>query len=94
MDNELFRYKRKSKIEIGEIYFWTATIHNWIPLLSENIFKDIIIESLDYLTRKGKINVFTFVIMPNHIHLIWRINEKNGNEVAYTSFLKFTAHEF
>jgi REP element-mobilizing transposase RayT len=32
--------------------------------------------------------------MPNHIHLIWRINEKNGKESSYGSFLKFTAHEF
>jgi putative transposase len=32
--------------------------------------------------------------MPNHIHLIWRLNEANGKESAKGSFLKFTAHEF
>lgn len=39
-------------------------------------------------------DIFAFVIMPNHIHLILRANEKNGRETAQGSFLKFTAHEF
>jgi len=33
-------------------------------------------------------------MMPNHIHLIWRMDEHNGKETAQGSFLKFTAHEF
>ena len=52
------------------------------------------IESLHLLSKAGKIDVFGFVIMPNHIHLIWRINEKNGKETSQGSFLKFTAHAF
>ncbi|MCC6287943.1 MAG: hypothetical protein IT249_08660 [Chitinophagaceae bacterium] len=31
--------------------------------------------------------------MPNHIHVIWRINAMNGKETAQGSFLKYTAHE-
>ena len=34
------------------------------------------------------------LIMPNHIHLIWRIKELNGKETAQGSFLKHTAHQF
>jgi len=94
MDNDLFKYQRKSYIKHGVIYFWTATIHRYIPLFTESAYKDIIIESLEHLSQKKKIDVFAFVIMPNHIHLIWRINEKNGKEGSHSSFLKFTAHEF
>ena len=32
--------------------------------------------------------------MPNHIHLIWRVNEMNAKETAQASFLKYTAHAF
>jgi putative transposase len=32
--------------------------------------------------------------MPNHIHVIWRTNGKNGRETVQGSFLKFTAHTF
>ncbi|OJY90880.1 MAG: hypothetical protein BGP13_12820 [Sphingobacteriales bacterium 40-81] len=85
---------RKSYIRIGEIYFWTATINNWMKLLMSDQYKDIIISSFRYLSNAGKIDVFAFVIMPNHIHVIWRINAMNGKETAQGSFLKYTAHEF
>lgn len=57
-------------------------------------YKNVIISSLEHLSNSGKIDVFAFVILPNHIHLIGRINEMNGREAALGSFLKFTAHEF
>ncbi len=91
---DITEHKRKSFMEIGEIYFWTATINNWRHLLQTDAYKKVIVDSLDHLSSKGKIDVFAFVIMPNHIHLIWRTKELNGRETAQGSFLKFTAHEF
>ncbi len=90
----MFEYKRKSFIELGEIFFWTATINKWQRLLQSDSYKDVIIGSLEYLSKAGKVDVFAFVIMPNHIHLIWRVNENNGKEKTQGSFLKYTAHEF
>jgi len=72
----------------------TATIHNWQRLLLKDEYKNVIIHSLSFLSDSGKIDVFGFVIMPNHIHLIWRIKEINGKEITQGSFLKYTAHEF
>jgi putative transposase len=76
---DIFKYKRKSYIEIGEVFFWTATINQWQKLLGEDVYKDVIIDSLEYLSNAGKIDVFVpiaiGIIMPNHIHLIWRTNE-------------------
>ncbi|WP_245224583.1 transposase [Pedobacter ginsenosidimutans] len=92
--DKLFEARRKNYIEIGQIYFWTATINKWQKLLYRNEFKDIILNSFEYLSRLNKIDVFAFVIMPNHIHTIWRINELNGKETAQGSFLKYSAHEF
>lgn len=86
--------QRKSFIESGKIYFWTASIHNWFHLLAEEKFKRVIIDSWENLSHRNKIDVFGFVIMPNHIHTIWQINELNGKESPQASFLKFTAHEF
>ncbi len=93
-DNSQLVIPRKSHIEIGQIYFWTATVNQWIKLLEPDNFKNVIIDSLAYLSRLNKIDVFAFVIMPNHIHIIWRINEMNGKEMPHASFLKFTAHQF
>src|SRR5882672_5510306 len=94
MNEDMFAVRRKSYMEIGEIFFWTATINQWQKLLWSDRYKDVIIDSLDYLSSEGKIDVFGFVIMPNHLHLIWRTKELNGKETAQGSFLKYTAHEF
>ncbi|WP_276501766.1 hypothetical protein [Terrimonas pollutisoli] len=94
MAEDIFKHKRKSYIEIGEVFFWTATINQWQKLLWEDNYKDVILSSFEYLTNEGKIDVFAFVLMPNHIHVIWRTKELNGKETAQGSFLKYTAHEF
>ena len=62
--------------------------------MQQDEYKNVILQSLTYLSNKRKIDVFAFVIMPNHIHLIWRINEHNGKETTQGAFLKYTAHIF
>ena len=86
--------QRKSYTAINKIYFWTATIHKWLPLLDGTINKQIIIDSLKHLSDKELITVYGFVIMPNHIHFIWQQNNLNGKETPKGSFLKYTAHLF
>jgi len=81
-------------MEIGEIFFFTATINGWRHLFQNDQYKKIILYSLNWLSSTGKLDVFAFVIMPNHIHLIWRANALNGKETVQGSFLKYTAHEF
>ncbi|MEY2829661.1 MAG: hypothetical protein RIQ33_1519, partial [Bacteroidota bacterium] len=71
-----------------------VTINKWQHLLEEDAVKKIIIDSLKYLVEQKKIEVYGFVIMPNHIHLIWQTLALNGKESAQGSFLKFTAHAF
>jgi REP element-mobilizing transposase RayT len=94
MDKSIFKFQKKSFIEIGSIYFWTATINQWINSLKRDDYKEVILDSLKYLSALKKIDVFAFIIMPNHIHIIWRINEMNGKEMPHASFLKYTAHQF
>jgi putative transposase len=65
-----------------------------LPLLETDNNKQIIIDSLKYLSYKNLITVYAFVIMPNHIHLIWQQDELNGKETAKGSLLKYSAHLF
>ena len=83
MDKNPYAGKRKSYMEVGEVFFWTATINNWQHLLQEDRFKEVIIQSLSTLSERGLIDVFAFVIMLNHVHLIWRTNALNGKETAH-----------
>jgi putative transposase len=81
-------------MDLGIVYFYTATILHWKKLLQEEKFKLIVINSLIHLIEKGKLKIYAFVIMPNHIHLIIENIEMNGKEMPYASFMKFTGHEF
>jgi len=92
MDN--FKQQRNSYIEIGSIYFYTVTINKWQHLLKEEALKQILVNCLKYLSEHKKIEVYSFVIMPNHMHMIWQTLDLNGKETAQGSFLKYTGHAF
>ena len=49
--------------------YFTSTIYEWKPVLANDMYKDIIIESLQFLVDKKRIELNAFVIMDNHIHL-------------------------
>jgi putative transposase len=51
--------------------FFTATILDWKSLLKEDKYKDINVSSLQFLVKNKRVKVFSFVIMPNHLHPIW-----------------------
>ena len=73
--------------------FFTATILEWKHLLANDAFKDIIISSLQFLVNDGRVIIYGFVIMPNHIHLIWQIQDKHQKSGVQQSFLKYTAQQ-
>ena len=79
--------------KITEYYpqFFTATILEWKTLLNTDKYIDIIIESLRFLVLHQRIKLFCFVIMPNHIHLIWQIQAGHKRENVQRDFLKFTS---
>ena len=73
--------------------FYTATILEWKHLLKPDKYKDIIIQSLQYLTANKQITLYAFVIMSNHIHLIWQALAGKTPEQIQHSFMKFTAQQ-
>jgi len=52
--------------------YFTATIYERKHLLTDNDCKDIIIDSLRFLVTNKRIELNAFVIMANHIHVIWQ----------------------
>ncbi len=87
-------HKRQGQMDINQAYFYTETIQNFAHLLADDNLKLTIIESWQYLVQKKLIEVYAYVIMPNHIHLLWNILSANGKESPSGSFSKFTAHRF
>ena len=74
--------------------FYTATITGWKHLLKEDTYKDIIISSLQFLVKEKRIVLNAFVIMSNHLHLIWQPMAGFTPSDIQSSFMKYTAQQF
>lgn len=91
--NQFRKAIRNSRMSLNEVYFWTSTIKDWKKLLNQEKYKKLVVDCLKELVEKQLIKVYAFVIMPNHIHLIWELCSKNGREMPHASFSKKTAYE-
>lgn len=52
------------------IYFLTLSVINWIDVFTRPIYRNIIIDSLKYCCQYKGLDLYAYVIMSNHIHLI------------------------
>ena len=71
--------------------FITITNLNWLPILQNNYHKQIIIEGFSNRVTKKQVTIYGFVLMPNHMHLIWQLQDNIIKEHFQRDFLKFTA---
>ncbi len=74
--------------------FFTATIQQWKHLLKEDEYKNIIVKALNFLVSESKVTIYGFVIMSNHLHIIWQSKGSNSIQKIQTSFIKHTSKEF
>ena len=71
--------------------FITMTVLEWKPLLESDAYKSIVVSSLRYLVRADRVIVFAFVIMNNHLHLVWQLKAGQDPAAVQRDFLKYTA---
>ena len=74
--------------------FFTATIQQWKHLLADEKYKKIILDSLKFLVAEEKVTINGFVIMSNHLHIIWQSKGDNSIQKIQNSFIKHTSKEF
>jgi len=53
--------------------FLTVTCLEWKHILKEDTHKEIVVESLRFLSKAKRVSIYGFVIMSNHFHLIWQL---------------------
>ena len=71
--------------------FTTITCLGWRPLLEEDCYKDIVIESLRFLSQNGRAIIYAFVIMETHPHLVWQMTGNRELRRVQADFLKYTS---
>ena len=69
-------------------YFITCTTVNWIALFSSQRIVDFLFESLKYFQENNRMEIYAYVIMENHIHMILsskRLSKEIGIFKSYTA---------
>jgi len=71
--------------------FLTLTVVEWIDLFTRRAFADIVIESLRWCQQNKGLEIYGFVLMPSHLHLIARAGSEAELSAILQSFKSFTA---
>jgi REP element-mobilizing transposase RayT len=71
-------------------YFLTFTVVDWVDIFSRKIYKDIIIDSLDFCRKSKGLKIWAYVIMTNHIHCMLSASNNDLSNVV-RDFKRYTA---
>jgi len=80
-----------AKIITAYPQFFTATCLEWKKLLKADKYKDLVTDSMQFLVEKKRVIIYGFVIMINHLHIIWQMQAGIERSNLQRDFLKFTA---
>ena len=72
--------------------YLTLTVVDWVDVFTRPINKQILISSLKYCQEHKGLNIFAYVVMSNHIHLIASATGQLGLSEVLRDFKKFTAN--
>lgn len=71
-------------------HFLTFSIMGWIDIFSRQRYRDIIIESFQFCRKNKGLLIGGYVIMSNHIHVIWTASNNNLSDIV-RDFKTFTS---
>jgi putative transposase len=57
------------------LYFISFAVVGWVDVFTRVIYKDIVVNSLKYCQAEKGLNLYAWVVMTNHIHLIAEARE-------------------
>jgi len=62
-------------------YFITLQVVQWADIFSRKIYRDIVIDSLQFCQKNKGLEVYAYVIMSNHMHLLVRASNSNLSSI-------------
>jgi putative transposase len=73
------------------VYFLTFTIVDWVDVFTRPVYKNVITDSLNYCIESKGLEVFSWCLMSNHLHLVCRAAENFRISEIIRDFKKYTA---
>jgi REP element-mobilizing transposase RayT len=81
----------KNKIEDGYLHFLTMTVVDWVDVFTRPVYKEMIVDSLRHCQQKKGLEIYAWVLMTNHLHLIASSAEGTSLSDILRDFKKFTS---
>ncbi len=81
----------RNRIEEGKMYFLTLTVVDWVDVFTRPNHKLTIVEALKFCQERKGLELYAWVLMSNHLHLI--ASAKDGLKLPniLRDFKQFTA---
>ncbi len=74
-------------------YFCTITVLDWIPVFIDQRYIDPIIESLRFCHASKGLELFAYVVMPHHLHLIAAAEDLHATMRDFKRFTSRSVHD-
>ncbi|WP_187264283.1 REP-associated tyrosine transposase [Pontibacter beigongshangensis] len=72
------------------VYFCTFQVVGWVDIFTRKEYRDIILQSFSWCREQKELELFAYVIMSNHVHVV--VRSKTGNlSDTIRDLKKFTA---
>lgn len=76
---------------LGEVYFITITVVDWVDISTRPKYKHIILDSLAYCQQKKGLKIYAWVLMSNHLHMLVSVGLGHTVADVVRDFKKFTS---
>ena len=74
-------------------HYLTMTIIGWIDIFTRKNYRDIVLDSLIYCQKEKGLDIYGYVIMSNHLHLIARAKDGFSLSDIIRDFKKYTSKQ-
>ena len=72
------------------LYFFTLTTKDWVDTFTRNDYRKIITDSLEHCIREKGLEIYAWVLMSNHLHMITASSKEDLSGIL-RDFKKYTS---
>jgi len=76
--------------EQNALHYITLQVVYWVDIFTRHVYRDIVMESLRYCQQAKGLEIYAYVVMSNHIHMIVKSETENLSDIL-RDFKKFTS---
>ena len=73
------------------LYYLTFSTVEWLDVFTRKSYKDVIVDSLSYCRKEKGLELYSWCLMSNHIHLIAKAKEDFKMSGILRDFKKYTS---